>query len=101
MIFGVQRSLEDYIAQRGLNDPDQYSVMLAKLYSRERAAKSEESFLSAMRKMRTAFFRANPKIQRSPFERTVLARLDAKFKKKDSSSPLQASQQRLKHPVAV
>ena len=84
MIFSIQRDLEDYFNHSGLPDPDQYSVALAKLYDRERAAKNTNAFLSSMRRIRTAFFRANNRLQREAFERKVLARLDAKFKKKSA-----------------
>jgi hypothetical protein len=83
MIFSVQRFVEDYISNRGFNDPDQYSIALATTYSHSRPAKSEASFLTVMKKIRTAFFRANPGISRTEFERAILTRLDSRFKKKE------------------
>jgi|SRR5580704_8897498 hypothetical protein len=96
MIFSIQRDLEDYFDHSGLSDPDQYSVALAKLYDRERAAKNTNTFLSAMHRIRTAFFRANDRLQREAFERKVLVRLDAKFKKKVCSSSHKASPKELR-----
>jgi hypothetical protein len=80
MIFTIQRYLEDYVNRRGLGDPDQYAVNLARLYDRERFGKSVPEFLSSMRRMRTTFYRRNAQIQRDEFERHVLALLDSKFK---------------------
>ena|ERR1700685_230809 len=101
MIFAIQRSLEDYIRQRQYNDPDNYAISLAKLYDRERAGKSETSFLLTMGRMRTAFFTANAGLQRSTFERSLLTRLDTSFKKKAYFSFQKPSQRRLKRRAAA
>jgi chemotaxis methyl-accepting protein methylase len=101
MIFSIQRDLEDYFNHSGLSDPDQYSVALAKLYDRDRSTKNANAFLSAMRRMRTAFFRANNRLQRRAFERKVLARLDAKFKKKVCSSSHKTSPKELRCQVST
>jgi hypothetical protein len=97
MIFSVQRFLEDYLTGRGYNDPDQYSIALATAYSRNRAGRTDASFLGVMRKLRTSFFRANPDLSRPEFERSILSRLDGRFKKKEYSSRHRQSPQRLKH----
>jgi len=81
MIFEIQTYIEDYFARRGLSDPDQYAVALAKLYDRERHSKTVAAFLEAMRRVRTGFYRRNDRIQREPFDRQLLAQLDRKFKK--------------------
>lgn len=82
MIFSIQRYLEDHFNRCGLDDPDQYAVNLTKLYDRERRSKSVPAFLSAMRRVRTVFYKRNVRIQRAAFERKILTLLDAKFKKK-------------------
>ena len=87
MIFSIQRDLEDYFSRRGFRDPDQYAVALARLYDRQRQGKTADAFLSLMKKIRTAFFRANEGVKRMAFERTVLHRLDDKFKKKSPVCP--------------
>jgi len=96
MIFSIQRYLEDYFNRCGLGDPDQYAVNLAKLYDRERRGKTVPTFLSAMKRIRTVFYKRNSHTQREPFERRILTLLDTKFKKKDYSSPQRQSPQELK-----
>jgi chemotaxis methyl-accepting protein methylase len=96
MIFSVQRYLEEYFNNRGLSDPDQYAVLLAKLYDRERSSKTVTEFLSAMKRIRTVFFRRNANLERDKFNRNILTLLDSKFKKKECSSSLERSQQGLK-----
>jgi chemotaxis methyl-accepting protein methylase len=97
MIFSIQRDLEDYFNRCGFTDPDQYAVAVAKLYDRERQGKTPNAFLSSMTKIRTAFFRANDRVQRAAFERKVLTRLDGKFKKKVSFSSHKPSPKELRH----
>jgi len=99
MIFSIQRDLEDYFNRGGFTDPDQYAIALAKLYDRGRQGKTSAAFLSSMRKIRTAFFRANNRVQRSTFERKVLSRLDGKFKKKAFFSSHRPSQRGLRHQL--
>jgi hypothetical protein len=82
MIFSIQRDLEDYFNRCGFGDPDQYAVALARLYDQQRQGRSSDAFLSSMGRIRTAFFRANERVRRTAFERKILNRLDAKFKKK-------------------
>jgi hypothetical protein len=96
MIFSIQRYLEDYFHRCGLNDTDQYAVNLATLYDRERHGKTGPVFLSAMRHLRTAFYRRNGKTQRETFEKRILSLLDAKFKKKDCSTLHKRSPQELR-----
>lgn len=101
MIFSIQRDLEDYFNRCGFTDSDQYAVAVAKLYDRERQGKTPDAFLSSMKKIRTAFFRANAGLQRSAFEHKVLTRLDGKFKQKASFSCRKPSPKELRHqPIA-
>src|ERR1700683_1204070 len=86
MIFSIQRYLEDYFHRRGLADNDQYAVALANLYGRRRSGLSEESFLATMRKVPTVFYRNNPELDRSEFDRKLLGLLDSRFKKKKECS---------------
>ena len=101
MIFSIQTYLEDYFNRRGLGDPDQYAVALAKLYDRERHGKAGPAFLAAMKRIRTAFYRRNDHIQRGTFENKLLTALDSRFKKKDCSSSQRRSQKELKSPAAA
>jgi hypothetical protein len=96
MIFSIQTYLQDYFHRRGLIDPDQYALSLARLYDRERYDKSTDAFLSHMKKIRTAFYKRNRDTRRDAFERKILSFLDKKFKKKDSSSHLRRSPQELR-----
>jgi hypothetical protein len=68
--------------RRGLGDPDQYAVSLARLYDRERHGKTGPAFLAAMKRVRTAFYRRNDRVDRATFEGKLLAVLDSRFKKK-------------------
>jgi hypothetical protein len=101
MIFSIQTYLEDYLNRRGLGDPDQYAVVLAKLYDRERHSKTAPAFLAAMKRIRTAFYRRNDHIQRETFERKLLTALDSRFKKKDYSSSQRRSRKELRPPAAA
>ena len=82
MIFAVQHFLEDHFARRGLSDPDQYAVRLANLFDSRRTSVSANAFLGSMGRVKTAFFRANPGLDRRSFEAKLLRTLDGKFKKK-------------------
>jgi hypothetical protein len=93
--------LEDYFNRCGLGDPDQYAVTLAKLYDRERCGKTVPAFLSAMKRIRTVFYKRNSHIQRDASDRRILTLLDSKFKKEDCSSSQRQSQQELKFRAVV
>lgn len=80
MIFSIQTYLEDYFNRRGLGDPDQYAVALARFYDRERHAKTAPAFLVGMKRIRTVFYRHNDPIERDSFDRKMLTLLDSKFK---------------------
>src|ERR1700689_686368 len=82
MIYSIQTYLEDYFNRCGLADPDQYPVSLAKLYDRRRHSTSATAFLSAMKRIRTGFYRRNRNARRPVFEGRILTLLDGKFKKK-------------------
>lgn len=101
MIFSIQSYIEDYFSRRGLDDPDQYGVALARLYDRQRQGKTAPQFLSAMRRVRTVFYRRNDHIRRDTFDEKMLALLDSRFKKKGSSSSQKRSPQRLRPPAAA
>lgn len=101
MIFSIQSYLEDYFNRRGLGDSDQYAVALARLYDRERQGKTPSAFLSAMKRIRTVFYKRNDQIDRERFDPKMLALLDSRFKKKDCSSSQEQSQKRLKPPAVV
>ena len=101
MIFSIQTYLEDYFNRRGLGDPDQYAVSLARLYDRERHAKSASAFLAAMKRVRTVFYRRNDRIDRATFEGKLLAVLDSRFKKKDCSSSQKRSPRELRPRAAA
>jgi hypothetical protein len=79
MIFSIQRYLEDHFNQRRFEDPDSYAVELANLYDRERSSVDVEQFLGKMARVRTAFFRANPRIRRREFEERLVHELDRRF----------------------
>lgn len=101
MIFSIQTYLEDYFAKRGLADPDQYAVALARLYDRQRDNKAEPAFLVAMKRVRTIFYKRNDHIERDTFDRRLLSLLDSRFKKKDCSSSQRQSPQSLRRPAAA
>jgi len=101
MIFAIQSYVEDYFNRRGLDDPDQYGVALAKLYDRHRQGKTVPEFLSAMRRIRTVFYRRNDRIERDVFDRRMLTLLDGKFKKKDFSSSQKQSPHGLRRQAAA
>ncbi len=84
MIFSIQRFLEDYFHRCGFGDTDQYAVSLATLYDGRRQVKTVPSFLSAMKQLRTAFYKRNGRLQRAAFEKRLLTLLDSEFKKKSS-----------------
>jgi len=101
MIFSIQTYLENYFNRRGLGDPDQYAVAVARLYDREGRGKAVPAFLAVMKRIRTAFYRRNDHLQRDTFERKLLTILDGKFKKKDCSSSQTRSRKELKTPAAA
>jgi hypothetical protein len=101
MIFEIQSYVEDYFSRRGLDDPDQYGVSLARLYDRRRHGKAVPEFLSMMKRIRTIFYKRNDHIERDSFDRKMLALLDGRFKKKDYSSSQKQSPRGLRHPAAA
>jgi hypothetical protein len=96
MIFSIQRYLEDYFNRCGMADLDQYAVSLAKLYDRERHRKTAPAFLSAMKRIRTSFYKRNSSTPRATVERKVLTVLDNKYKKKEFSSSQRQSPKELR-----
>jgi hypothetical protein len=96
MIFSVQRFLEDYFHRCGFGDTDQYAVSLATLYDRKRQLKTVPAFLSAMKHLRTGFYKRNERLQRAAFEKKLLTLLDSEFKKKELFSSQRRSRQELK-----
>jgi hypothetical protein len=96
MIFAIQTYLEDYFNRRGLGDPDQYAVALARLYDRERHSMTGPAFLAAMKRIRTVFYKRNNNLHRDTFDRKMLTLLDTRFKKKGYSSSRKRSQKELK-----
>ena len=101
MIFAIQGYIEDYFSRRGLDDPDQYGVALARLYERQRHGKTVDEFLAAMRRVRTIFYKRNDHVERAAFDRRLLSLLDTKFKKKDCSSLQRQSPRRLRLQAAA
>jgi hypothetical protein len=101
MIFAIQTYLEDYFNRRGLGDYDQYAVALAKLYDRERHTKTAPEFLSAMKRIRTVFYKRNDRIQRENFDPRMLTLLDSRFKKKDCCIFQRQSPRKLRPPAAA
>jgi hypothetical protein len=101
VIFSIQTYLEDYFNQIGLADKDRYAVNLASLYDRKRHFESEGKFLSAMKRMRTTFYKRNSSISRVSFEKQLLKVLDSKFKKKDFIPSPKRSSRELKLQVSV
>lgn len=87
MIFAIQSYVEDHFNRRGLDDPDQYGVALAKLYSLHRHEKSVSEFLAAMKRIRTIFYKRNDITERETFDEKMLTLLDSRFKKKTSPRP--------------
>ena len=96
MIYSIQSYLENYFNRCGLTDNDQYAVSLARLYHRQRHGKTVPAFLSAMKRIRTIFYRQNANAQRPKFERKMLTLLDTKFKKKEFFSSQRPSPKELK-----
>jgi len=96
VIFSIQSYLEDYFNRSGLPDSDRYAVSLAALYDRERHRGTAGKFLSAMRRMRTVFYKRNSTVSRAKFEKKILQALDTKFKKKDFIPSLRRSSKELK-----
>src|ERR1700686_2629617 len=86
MIFAIQRFLEDHFATAAYVDRDQYAISLANLYDRSRAGASGPEFLRLMRRIRTAFFKAN-RLDRDDIEAHLLTLLDRRFKKKIEADP--------------
>lgn len=85
MLFAIQAYLEDYLNKRNLVDSDGYAVHLANLYFHQRSQSDIDSFLRRAMRIKTVMF-ANYKIRdRSEFERSLVRRLDQRFKKKLSS----------------
>jgi len=101
MIFSIQSYVEDYFNRRSLDDADQYGVALAKLYARHRQGKSVPEFLSAMRRIRTVFYKRNDFVDRESFDRRMLMLLDSRFKKKDSASSQKRSRKKLRLRAAA
>src|SRR5579863_7114662 len=101
MIFAIQTYIENFFNRRGFDDPDQYSVALAKLYDLHRQSKSDLEFLGAMRRVRTVFYKRNEVTDRNAFDRRMLTLLDAKFKKKIYCSSPRQSQQGLRLSAVV
>jgi hypothetical protein len=85
MLFSIQRLLEDSFEAKHLVDVDQYAVRLANVYAQKRASSSDDELRKAVGRVRTAFYRRNPLPDRKAFERALLSRLDAKFKKESVS----------------
>ena len=96
MIFSIQTFLENYFHHRGLRDTSQYAVALATLYDRKRRGSTVGEFLTAMRQLRTSFYKRNEHVSRATFEKSVLSLLDNEFKKKESFSSQRQSQQELR-----
>jgi hypothetical protein len=96
MVFSIQVFLENYFHSRGLKDSTQYAVSLASLYDRKRYDRSSSEFLSAMRLLRTSFFKRNENLHRDTFEKKILDLLDNEFKKKELFSSQRQSRQGLK-----
>lgn len=86
MLFSIQRYLEDSFNRRRLDDVDQYGIKLTNLYVRKRSATSDAELLKDIGHIRTAFYRRNAISSRSAFERDLLKRLDAKFRRKGALS---------------
>lgn len=82
MIFTVQRYIEDYLDKRGIDDRDQYAVLVANIYATKPRNESQELTLKRIRRVRTAIFGNNPHLKRAEFERQLLNRLEARFQKK-------------------
>ena len=101
MIFSIQTYLEDSFNRRGLGDPDQYAVNLARVYDRERAGKTEREFLAVMRRVRTAFYRRNSNLARDTFRRVFWLFWIASLKKKDCCTSQKRSPKELKNQEAA
>lgn len=86
MVFTIQRYIEDYLAQRGLNDLDQYAVRVANAYDSSRTGQTTDEFLSRMSRISTVIFKNARNLNRAEFEAQLLSRLDSKFKKKVDTS---------------
>ncbi|MGI8408116.1 MAG: hypothetical protein ACR2L3_06365 [Actinomycetota bacterium] len=82
MIFAVQRYLEDHFKQRGLADVDQYAIRVANVFERLASGASEATLARELGRLRTAFFRRNPDLDRREFETRLVASLRRRFKKK-------------------
>lgn len=81
MLFTIQRFLEERFARQGFDDPDQFAVRIANLYTRSRSGASGKVFLQSLHGVRTVFFSRN-KLDRKTYEEGLLDALDGKFEKK-------------------
>jgi len=88
MLFTIQTYLEDYLNRRGLADPDGYAVRFANQYFHYRRAMDTATFLRKVGRIRTVIFVNNGIKDRAGFERSLVERLDGRFKKKlDEHNP--------------
>jgi len=81
MLFAIQAFVEDFISRRNLRDTDSYAVHVSNLYFHERLSLEDNGFRKRMRRIKTVFFDNNNIDNRAEFERTLLERLDKRFKK--------------------
>ena len=82
MLFTIQTYLEEYLSKRNLVDSDGYAISVANLYFYHRTGTEVKEFLRRVRRTRTVLF-VNKGIRDSAgFERTLVSRLDSRFKKK-------------------
>jgi hypothetical protein len=89
MLFTIQTYLEEYISKRNMSDSDGYAVRLANLYFYFRSNNEDTQFFSKIGHIRTVFFLNNDVENRKEFEKSLVNRLDNKFKKKLVTNNLQ------------
>ena len=82
MLFTIQAYLENYLSKRSIVDSDGYAVRLANLYFYQRSSMHTPQFLRKVRLIRTVLFVNNGIKNRAEFERSLVRRLDSRFKKK-------------------
>lgn len=85
MIFSIQRFLEDYFERRSFSDRDHYAVSIANLYDKSRQGSTRKQFIDSMHRIRTIFYKNNPRVDRRGFESTLIDLLDSRFEKKNAT----------------
>jgi len=82
MLFTIQTYLEEYLNNRNCIDSDGYAVRLANIYFYDRSSTDSPQFFNKVGRIKTVLFVNNNIGNRKGFEKTLINRLDKRFKKK-------------------